>query len=200
MPKVNWEGNGEEALTAEDVEGAEDGFAVYTGAMPVGGVYRFKVRRIKFKTSSEKKTKGLSALLILDGSWKPEHRQYDGCPVFDDIWMTKGAAAFVKAFAAGIGVSAADLINNVVVNEDDVVTKIGRKAIKEDGQVVYLAVKRGSYEGNPRLEKAGVGYQIVEGAEESDDDEVAEAKPAKATKATAKAKGKKSKNDDEPPF
>lgn len=205
MPKLNWDGEGEDALTAEDIEGAEEGFQAYTGEMPPGGVYRFIIRRIKFKKSS-KGTKGLSLRCNLDGSWKPAHRKFDGCPLWDDIWMTKGSASFVKAFAQAIGVSAEDMISKVVVDEDGYVTKIGRKSFDGKEYPVYIAVKRGEYNDETRLEKAGTGFQVVE-AEEEDDTEAEEAparpakKAAKAAPAKAAKGGKKSRNeDDEPPF
>ena len=199
MPKVNWDAADEdEQLTAEDIDNADESGGQYAGDIPPGGVYRFNWRRAKY-TQFGTGNQGLNVLLLLDGSWKSNHEKYNGCPLWDRVVMTKGAAAFVKAFARALGVSAEDLISRVVVDEDGVVTKIGKKVINEDIQL-YVAVRRGSYNEEPRLEIAGTGYQIVE-ADEKDADE-APAKPAAKGKATAKAgKGKKSKADDEePPF
>jgi hypothetical protein len=211
MPKINWAGDDEDdALTADDVEGAEEGFQAYAGEIPPGGVYRFIIRRIKFKKASTG-TKGLSLRLNLDGSWKSAHRKYDGCPLWDDVWMTKGSAAFVKALAQAIGVSAQDIIEKVVVDEDGYVTKIGRKVFEDKEYPVYIAVKRGEYNDEPRLEKAGTGFQVVEADAEPDEDEAeetprpakkaAKAAPAKAAAAKAgKGKNKGGNDDDEPPF
>lgn len=208
MPKIVWDG-GEDALTAEDIEGAEDGFQQYAGDLPPGGVYRWKIRRIKFKKANTG-TKGLNLLMFIDGSWKPEHRKYDGAPLFDDVWMTKGSAAFAKALAQALGVSAADLVSRVVVDDDGFVTKIGRKTIGENEILVYMAVKRESYEGEQRLTKAGTGFQIVE-SDDADAEDVEEEAPAPAKKSAAKAapakaakagkgKSKGGNDDDEPPF
>lgn len=204
MPKVNWAGDGDEnALTAEDIDGAEDGWQAYTGEIPPGGVYRFKIGRIKY-TKADTGTKGLNVREVLDGSWKSAHAKYNGCQLWDTVWMTKGSAAFVKAFAQAIGVSAADIISKVVTDEDGYVTKIGRKTIEADKIVVYVAVKRGSYNDEPRLEKAGTGYQVVETDHDedglTDEDAVEEAKPAKKTAKAGKGKGKAKNDDDEPPF
>lgn len=202
MPKVNWAGEGEEdILTAADIEGAEDGFQAYAGDLPPGGVYRFRIGRMKFTKANSTTSKGLNVRLRLDGSWKANHAKFDGCPLWDTVWITKGSAGFVKAFCQAIGVSAADILNKVVVDEDGYVTKIGTKPIKDDDIVVYVAVKRGEYNDTPRLEKAGTGYQIVEADGDTDGEETSgsakKAAPAKA----AKGKGKKAKNeDDEPPF
>lgn len=210
MPKIDWAGDDEEVLTVEDIEGAEEGYQAYTGEIPPGGVYRFILRRIKFKKASTG-TKGLSLRLNLDGDWKSAHRKYDGCPLWDDVWMTKGSAAFVKAFATAIGVSAADILTKVVTDDDGYVTKIGRKSFVDKEYPVYIAVKRGEYNDEPRLEKAGTGFQVVEADEEEaepDEEEVEETRPAKkaAKAAPAKAakagkgKGKSKNEDDEPPF
>jgi hypothetical protein len=207
MPKIDWAGEDDDALTAEDIEGAEEGFQAYAGEIPPGGVYRFILRRIKFKKASTG-TKGLSLRLNLDGSWKPAHRKFDGCPLWDDVWFTKGSAAFVKALAQAIGVSAEDILNKVVVDEDGYVTKIGRKVFTDKEFPVYIAVKRGEYNDEPRLEKAGTGFQVVEADEDDTEDDTEEEetpKPAKkAAKAApakaAKGKGKSRNDDDEPPF
>jgi hypothetical protein len=206
MPKINWDGaDPDDVLTAEDIEEAEEGFQTYTGEIPPGGVYRFRIGGIKFEQASTK-TQGLRVRLILDGSWKPGHKKYDGCPLWDRIWMTKPAAGFVKAFAMAIGVSADDIVNKVIADEDGVVTKIGRKKIVEGELVVYCAVKKGHYDEQERLEKAGTGYQPVDTEEVDDEEPEEEAKPAKVSKkaapAAAKSKAaKKSKaEDEEPPF
>lgn len=206
MPKINWSGADEdELLTAEDIEGAEEGYQTYAGDLPPGGVYRFKIQRAKY-TEFQSRNQGLNIRMELDGSWKREHAKYDGAPLWDRVVMTRAAASFVKAFAAAIGVSAADMINKVIVDEDGYVTKIGRVSL--EGKTVYVAVKRGSYNEEPRLEIAGTGYQVVE-VDDSDAEEEAPARrPAKAAagaKAASNGKPAKGKNkgkadDDEPPF
>jgi hypothetical protein len=201
MPKISWNAADEEQiLTADDIDNAEDGFTDYAGDIPPGGVYRFKIKRIKF-TEFNSGNQGYLVLMELDGSWKPAHRKFDGCPLWDRVTMTKAAANFAKAFAAGIGVSSADLISRTIVDEDGVVTKIGK--VVPEGKLVYVSVKRGEYNGEFRLETANTGYQVVDEATEDTDADEDEAKPAKAKAKAGKAAkgGKKSKNeDDEPPF
>lgn len=204
MPKVAWEAADEdEVLTAEDIDEAEAGYTAYTGEIPRGGVYRFLIGRMRFNKASTG-SQGLSVRMRLDGTWKPAHKAYDGCPFWDRIWMTKAAAGFVKAFAMAIGVSSDDIVNKVITDEDGYVTKIGRKKIVEDEIVVYCAVKQETYNDEVRLAKAGTGFQVVETEEPAEDeaDEEPPKKGAKAAPATAaKGKTKKSKKDDEePPF
>lgn len=205
MPRVNWTGDDDEdALTAADIEGAEDGFQAYAGDLPPGGVYRFRIGHMRYTKANSTTSKGLNVRLSLDGSWKPNHQKFDGCPLWDTVWITKGAAAFVKAFCQAVGVSAADILNKVVVDEDGYVTKIGAKVIKPDEILAYVAVKRGEYNDNPRLEKAGTGYQIVEADGDGDAETSApaakKASPGKAKGKAGKGKNKGGEDDDEPPF
>lgn len=204
MPKVSWDGMDEDTrITADDIDSAEEGYTAYAGEVPPGGVYRFRVKRAKY-TEFNTGSLGLNVILELDGSWKEAHRKYDGCTVWDRIVMTKAAASFVKAFAAGIGVSSTDLVSRVITDEDGYVTKIGKKTLAD--AIVYVAMKRGRYNDEPRLEKAGTGYQVVEGEVVESSTEETPAKPAnlKASLGTStKGKGKKSKakaDEDEPPF
>lgn len=200
MPKITWEAPpDDEAITADDIDNApEDEYQEYAGDLPPGGVYRFKLRRMKPKTSSTNK-QGINLGLNLDGSWKPQHAKYDGCPMWDTIWMTKASAGFAKAFAAALGVTGAALVTGVVTDNDGVITKIGNKKITE-GMTFVIAVRRGDYNGEPRIERAGSGYQVVDSAASPAVADEPEDKPAKGKAATGK-KGKKSKaDDDEPPF
>ena len=210
MPKISWAATDDGALTADDIDQAEDGFTPYAGDLPPGGVYRFKLRRMKFKEAGTG-TQGINALFELDGGWKKAHAQFDGCPMWDTVWMTKGSAAFAKAFGAALGVTAADLVSRVVTDEDGFITRIGKKTIKE-GMVFYILIKRGTYNDEPRLERSGTGYQVVESSNPEPDDDADETpapkKTAKATagKAAPATTGKKNKqnpsadDDDEPPF
>lgn len=194
MPKISWAGADEdERLTAGDIDQAEDGYPEYMGDLPPGGVYRFGWHFAKYAEFGTG-TQGLKIRLVLDGSWKPDHEQYNGCPLWDQIVMTKAAAGFAKAFAQALGVTSADLVSRVVVDEDGRVTKIGPKVI--DGSIrLYVAVRHDTYEGTTRLKKAGGGYQIVDGRGLN-----AEASAKATTKASkTKSKGKKQTEED-PPF
>jgi hypothetical protein len=124
--------------------------------------------------------------------------------------MTKASASFAKAFAAALGVSGADLVSGIIVDEEGIVTKIGKKRITE-GMLFYINVRRGEYNGETRIERAGTGYQVVEGAAKAAPAVDAEP-PKKGAKAAAPAKEAKVKGgkkgakkgaaaeDDEPPF
>jgi len=197
MPKVRWASD--DALTASDIDTAEE-FPEYIGEMPPPGVYRFAVTRVK-KTDFNSGNQGLTILMTLDGSWKPAHAKWDGCPLWDRIVMTKAAAGFVKAFATAIGASSKDMIAGIVVDEDDVVTRIGPVALPLKSYL-YVNVKRDEYEGVAKIARSGAGYIPVERAEpEAKPDELVAGK-GKPGKAGNKKSGKKSApvENDESPF
>lgn len=201
MPKVKW--GGEDVATATDIDEAESGFTPYAGDIPASGVYRFRLARAKhitFGTGNQ----GLKVLLTLDGSWKPEHRKFDGCPCWVNVVNTKSAASFVKAFCDALGITSKEFLTSMVIDDDEVVQTIGRTKIADQNLLVYANVKRGRYQADDpwRLEGQGTTFLPLrdEDAEEVADDEPEEEAP--------KAKGKKGKKDkakataeaEEPPF
>jgi len=207
MPKLKWKASDpENALTAADIDAAPDGFQPYTGGIPSGGLYCFYIKRgkhMKFGTGNE----GISLLLELDGSWKPKHAEYDGCPMWDRVVMTRSASGFAKAFKTAIGVSSSDLISRIIVDEDGLITKIGD--VSFPGKLrVLVNVRRGEWNDESRLEKAGSGYFPYEDAAEEAPAKgakkaAAAAKPAKTGKAKAGSGGRgkpKADQDDDPPF
>lgn len=208
MPKVRW--GGDEVATAQDINDADVGFQPYAGDIPASGVYRFKIRRItheKFGTGNQ----GLKVLLILDGSWKPAHAKYDGCPLWTNVVNTKSASAFIKVFCEAIGCTPAEFLNQVVVDDDRLVQTIGKTKIDGQDIVVYANAKRARYtEDSPwRLEGVGTTFlpPVEEDDSEEDDSEAeAEEKPSsKKDKKAKKVKGQKGSKaaaaeDTDPPF
>lgn len=165
MPKVKWGGD----ISVEDIDSAESGFTPYSGDIPTPGVYRFTLRHALQGKSTQGNPK-IKWVWILDGSWKKEHKKYDGCPVFDEMPMTASSAFRAKAICAALGVSAKDIINNTVTDEDGYLTKIGKQTI-EEGLEVYIAVKQ---ENDPdygkRLRLNGGGYLPLDDAEDAEED------------------------------
>lgn len=167
MPKAKW-GSGEDALTTDDLEGAEyQQYERYTGEVPPSGVYRVLLRRLR-KVEFNSGSQGLKVFLVVDGSWKQEHKRYDGAPIWDQKVFTKPSAPFVRNFADALGVSYKDLLNNMVIDEDGYVVKIGRQAIADQDLILFVDTRREMYEGNPSLKVRGTGYLI--GMEDEDGD------------------------------
>lgn len=195
MPKAKWSNTD---LTANDVESAEAREGTYAGPLPPKGVYRFKLRYIK----QEKSKAGNDMLLVfgtIDPTWKPEHKQYKGCPLFDRIVLTKDWASKLKAACAAFGVTANDFFNKSVVDDDDFITKIGVKAIKED-MPYYVNVKiERSEDYDPKLTTNGDGYLAAPDEADGDADSDADAAPA-AGKAKKKGGKKAASAAEEDPF
>lgn len=197
MPKAKWSNTD---LDKDSIENAETRAGSYAGPLPPKGVYRFKLRYMKEGESKEGNPK-IVILAVLDGTWRKEHKKYDGCPLFDHLPMLQSMAWRAKALCGALGVTAADLLNKTVVDEDGVITKIGNRAIKEDMQL-YISVRTDNSEGyDPKLTVNGGGYMEAPDADEADDegdgDAEESAPPAKGGKKKAK---KAAQKDDGDPF
>lgn len=172
MPKATW-GTGGEALTAADIDGAEqrEGFAPYAGPMPPAGLYRFVLKFAKKGESGSGNPK-LQILLELDGSWKPNHAKFDKAPLWDNMPVMKSTAWRVQAFCEAIGATAKDFANGMVVDEDGKVTKIGRVG-DPSGLYVYVNAKvrpaGGGYD--EQLQLNGAGYLPAPDDDDADADD-----------------------------
>lgn len=195
MPKATWGSD----IDADEIESAV-GFTTYAGDIPKRGVYRFKLRRLKQGKAKSGNPK-VSFMGLLDGTYRGDHKKFEGCPLFADVAVIKNQAAKLKALCAGLGVTAADFLNKSVVDEEGNITKIGVKKITE-GMLVYVSTHVGhDLNGEERLETAGDGFLAA--PDDSDDaDADADAEVAAATgekpKKGKKAKGKAAEGDEVP--
>lgn len=170
MAKAKWANSD---LTADDIDNVEESeeFIPYSGEVPPRGLYRFKLRWIRTDVSSNGNDM-FFLLAVLDGSWKPNHKQFDGYPMFDHIALTKASAPRMRAFVDALGVSSKDVINSTVTQKDDrgneVVQKIGRQKIADQDLLLYINTQReDSKEYGEKLRPTFRGYQP---AGEMDDD------------------------------
>lgn len=169
MPKATW-GEGDNPLTAEDIDGAErpEARARYSGPLPLAGTYRWTLLGLKKEVSSNGNSM-VRVMAELDGSWKPNHKQYNGAVLFDRVTLTKANAPNVANFLDAIGATSADLMNNSIVDEDGNITKLGRVG-DPAGIQVFITVKQSKVTPqypNARLETGYAPYIMVE---EGDDD------------------------------
>lgn len=167
MPKATW-GSGDQALTAADIDGVDTSqqFKPYAGEVPPSGLYRFVVRRLRKGESGQGNPK-LTITCLLDGTWKPRHQQYEGAPLVDHMPMMKSTAFRARAFTDALGVSSADLIDRMVVDEQGRVEKIGKLKLTGD-ELVYINVRRepGDSQNGPRIVLNGTGYLPVDDFEQ----------------------------------
>lgn len=146
MPKATW-GAGDTALTAADLDNAEREAPRirYSGELPRNGTYRFVIQSLK-KASSAAGNPKVTVFATLDGTWKANHKQYDGCPVFDHLPVMKSTANRVANFLDAIGASSNDLMKQTITDENGYITKLGSVGDPK-GIMVYITVKRQAAEG-----------------------------------------------------
>jgi hypothetical protein len=164
MPKAKW-GAGDNALTAADINGAErtEVQTRYSGELPRSGTYRFTIKSLK-KAESNAGNPKLVVTSILDGSWLANHKQYDGCPIWDHIPVMASTTSRVANFLDAIGADGTDLMDKCIVDENGYVTKLG-SVNDPAGIQVYVNVKyvAGTKEyPNPKIEVGYNGYIPVE--------------------------------------
>jgi hypothetical protein len=182
MPKATW---GD--FSAEDIGNAEvreSQFTPYNGPLPRAGLYRFTLKVAKTGTSQAKNPK-LLLVWELDGSWKPEHKKFDGAPLFDHMPVTKSSAFRARAFCDALGMPYKEFQNGIIVDEDGKVTKLGKTLGDPAGLQCYVNVLRRPAEGeyDEQLGLAGTGYLPIDDADDDDADDEDDAD-----------------GDDEPPF
>jgi hypothetical protein len=171
MPKAKW-GAGDNMLTAADIDNAEvpEQRTRYSGELPPAGTYRFTLQSLKKGTSNAGNDKVL-VFALLDGAWKPNHKQYNGAPVFHHLALTTANAPQVRNFLDSIGATSADLLNGSIVDENDYITKLGRVG-DPVGIQVYITVQHSkptTEYPNKRLEVAYAGYIMVDDEDDSAD-------------------------------
>jgi hypothetical protein len=181
MPKAKW-GAGDAPLTADAIDGAErqETQKRYSGPMPRAGTYRFVIKSLKQGVSNTGNDK-VMVTAILDGTWMENHKEYDGCPIWDHLPIMDSTKERVANFLDAIGATGDDLMNKALVDELGYITKLG--AVGDPaGIIVYINVERSK----PTKEYPDVSLKVgFNGYIPVDDDE---------SGAAATADG------DEPPF
>lgn len=171
MPKAKW-GAGDAPLTAADIDQAEvqETRTRYSGEIPPGGTYRWTIGSMKQDTSSAGNDK-LLIRLELDGTWRKNHKQYDGAPVWHHLGLTTKNASNVRNFLDSIGATSKDLMEQSIVDENGYITKLGRVG-DPTGLLVFANVKRRKRTADypdPQLEVEYSGYSMADGDGSADD-------------------------------
>lgn len=169
MPKATW---GD--FSSDDIDSAEtrEGFAPYAGAYPRSGLFRFTIKAMK-QGESQKGNPKMLIVAEIDGSWKPEHKKYDGCPLFDHMPVTKQTAFRVKAFCEAVGLPSKEFQNKIITDDDGKVTKLGSLGDPAGLQVYVNITQRPKTEEypDPQLSLVGTGYLPIDDEDEDEDDE-----------------------------
>jgi hypothetical protein len=164
MPKAKWGGN----LTADDIDGADRGETRknYSGPLPTAGTYRFVIQSMKQGTSGAGNDK-VTIFSTLDGSWKPNHKKYDGCPLWDHLPIMDSTKGRVGNFLDAIGATGKDLFG-AIVDDDGKITKLGRVG-DPNGLIVYINIKKKPAEGGYD-EGIQTGFNAYNPVDDEDDD------------------------------
>lgn len=164
MPKAKW-GAGDKALTADDINGADrqETRKMYSGRLPRSGTYRFVIQSVK---QGESKTGNPKAVVFstLDGTWLDNHKEYDGCPMWDHLPIMDSTKERVANFLDAIGATGEDLLEKSIVDENGYITKLGAVGDPK-GLLVYINVKyeNGTKEyPNPKISVGFNGYIPVD--------------------------------------
>jgi hypothetical protein len=172
MPKATW---GE--FSSNDIDNAEqrEGFAPYAGPLPRAGIYRFTAKFMKKGVSGTGNPK-LQILWELDGTWKPEHKKYDACPLWDNMPVMPSTAWRVRAFCDALGLSSKEFQTRIIVDEEGKVTKLGSLGDPAGLQVYVNVSRRPASEGyDESLQLNGSGYLPIDdddddGTDDADDE------------------------------
>lgn len=169
MPKVKW------GVTGSDVDNIEpdEEFEQYDGPVPPAGVYWLTLKKATYKKFSTG-SKGIETLWLIDDD-RRDKKQYNGCPVWENIIDLDTTAFKIRQFLDAIGAEGRDW-DNVLIDKDNVVQKIGR--FKTEGLKIRATLKRGknqSDEPRPEIQRMLRPTNANEDADDNDGDDDGEA-------------------------
>lgn len=150
MGKVKW------AIDTDEPEDLQQ-FDVYDGDLPPRGVYRCVVKAGTFKVKTNKNGDDmLNGLLVIEET-KGDKKKYNGCPIWFNQNVTDQGAPFIKQMLKAFGLSWKDFVSKTVTDDDQdppVIMKIGDVKFGDKEPEVRILAKRGSYNGEAKLEVA----------------------------------------------
>jgi hypothetical protein len=142
MPKAKW-GAGDKALTAGDIDGAErsESRVRYSGPTIIpSGTYRWVIQYMK-QTESAAKNPMIEVMLTLDSTWKKNHAEFEGFPMWDRITVIESTKEKLANFLDSIGATGSDLLDKCILDEGNRITKLGNVG-DPSGLLVYCTIER----------------------------------------------------------
>ncbi len=168
MPKPDW---GIDPDTIDDFD-REGQFKPYTGPTPPDGVYRFRVKQLKYAAGTKSKNPQLRPGLELVPRNKDEKRfaQYF---IMCFLPVSERTAFRYVPFLDAIGVSGKSFISKTVVDEDGNITRIGKWRMEGDTEILAQIRTEEDQNGQPRKDVKWFGAYDPDADEdyEEDDDE-----------------------------
>lgn len=165
MPKANW---GIKASAVDEFD-RESQFTPYEGPLPTAGVYRFKMKFIRFVAATGDKFPQLRLGLELVPRNTAEKR-YAGYFQMAFLTISDRTQGFYVPFLDAIGVTGKEFETGTITDEEGNIKKIGRW--RYTGQEhVKAQIKDGSdLHGNPRKEFGWFGADTGEVLDDSEED------------------------------
>lgn len=148
MPKTKWAIDPDEP---EDLEGWEE----YDGPVPPAGIYVGYIRRLGVKENKNGDDM-LNGLFIIDEDKDSEKSRFNGYGIWFNQNVTDQGKPFLKQFLGSIGATWSDFVSRTVTESKDRptdVVSIGKVKLESEPEA-RLSAKRGSYNGEAKLEVA----------------------------------------------
>jgi hypothetical protein len=166
VPKADW---GIDPGVVDDYD-RESQYAPYKGPKVPDGVYRFKVRDVKFAAATKKKLPQLRPWLELVPR-SDEERRFKSYTITAFLPVSDRTEFRYVPFLDAIGVTGAEFTGKTVVDEDGKIKKIGKW--RNDGETEILAQLRTKpdNEGAMRQEVAWMGPYDPDDDDYDTDDE-----------------------------
>lgn len=165
MPLVNW------GVRARDIEGFDRDaqFKPYTGTLPVNGMYKFRIKQLKYIAGTDEKFPQLRASLELVPR-NAQEKKYKGYFITAFMVVSDKTAFQYVPFLDAIGVSGAEFERKTLTDQEGNVRKIG--AWRNSGEEMILAEIRSNTGENAEKYPKQIGW--MEAVTESDDEEDSE--------------------------
>lgn len=166
MPKPDW---GIDPSLVDDFD-REGQYKPYAGPIPPDGVYRFKLKQLKYAAGTKKKHPQMRPGLELVPRGKDEKR-YAGYYVMDFIPVSERTEFRYVPFLDALGVSGKDFVQRIRTDDDDNITKMGSWRNNQESELLVQLRTEKDQEGKPRQVVKWYGAYDPDADEDADYDE-----------------------------
>jgi hypothetical protein len=134
ISKVKWGGDWVDSLEQDWDEEDSSGYETYEGPRPPKGVYLAKFRMEQAKSSNDNDQVIVHFTLV--GSFKPEHRRFDGYYWRDYITFTEKTGFRTRPFLKVLGTNPREFRTQTGIDENGIIRQIGKKKFTDESLIV----------------------------------------------------------------
>lgn len=168
MPKVDW------GVSSRDVDNfdREKQFKPYDGPIPSNGVYRWRIKVLKFIAGTQQKLPQLRiGLELLPRKGRKDERGYAGYFIMIFPPVSNNTQFRYVPFLDALGIASREFTERTITDNEGNITRIGKW--RNDGeQVIKAALVDGSDQnGNPRKDIGWIGSDEDDEPEAVEDDD-----------------------------